>query len=193
MTTTTNPRSQPSQRFKVDDLTAVLFDPDRDRPTRLLRLQGWRGDNLDAARESGLASHVGPGVCATASIAVAVTASVPLLVALWSTAVVGMFATNHPAETIYNGIARRFGATPLPPNRAGKRLACAMGTVFLGASLAAFALGAPTVGRIVAAMMGSVAAFVAVSGICVPSIIFTLLWGSHRAAAPSLAAAVRGE
>lgn len=191
MTTTTDTRDQRSPVFKVHELTAVLLDPDRDRTTRLLRLQGWRGDELTAARESGLATHLGPAVCAVAALAGAITGSVPVIAVLWATALVGMVAANHPAETAYNWVARRAAGTLLPPNRAGKRLACAIGTVFLGASLIAFSLGAPTVGRIIAGVMGSVAAFVAVTGICVPSIIFTLLWGSRRAAAPSLAAARR--
>jgi hypothetical protein len=44
---------------------------------------------------------------------------------------------------------------------------------------------------VLALALGGTAAFVAAIGICVPSIVFTALWGSHRAAAPSLVAAMR--
>lgn len=191
MTTTTNTHPDRSPRSNFHQLTDVLSGPDR--TTRLLRLQGWRGCDVDTARDSGLGAHVGPGACAVGSLAVAATGSVPLLAIFWATSVVGVFAANHPVEVVYNWIARRVGATALPRNRAGKRLGCAIGTVFLGASLIAFAVGAPTAGRIIAGVMGSVAAFVAATGICIPSIMFTLAWGSQRATAPSLAAAVRGD
>jgi hypothetical protein len=44
---------------------------------------------------------------------------------------------------------------------------------------------------VLALVLGGTAAFVAGIGICVPSIVFTALWGSRRAAAPSLVAAMR--
>jgi hypothetical protein len=66
-----------------------------------------------------------------------------------------------------------------------------MGVIFLGGSAAAYALGAATVGLVLALVLGGTAAFVTATGICVPSLAFTALWGSHRASAPSLVAAMR--
>lgn len=81
-----------------------------------------------------------------------------------------------------------------PPSRChpgGQRIAAAVcAVIFLGGSAAADALGAATVGLVLALVLGGTAAFAA-TGICVPSIVFTALWGSHRAAAPSLVAAMR--
>lgn len=186
---TSKPSPAPVSRF--GELTTLLTDNRHDRSTRLLRLQGWRGIDLDAAHRSGAAARLGPVFCAAGSLAVAATASVPVLAVLWLTAVIGTFAANHPVETGYNLVAGRIGRHPLPRNRAAKRLACLLGVLFLGASLLAFSAGSPAAGRIIAGVMGAVAAFVAVTGICVPSVVFTLLWGTRRAMAPSLVAAAR--
>ena len=59
---------------------------------------------------------------------------------------------------------------------------CAVG------ALAGAVTGSPLV---LALVLGGTAAFVAATGICVPSLIFTALWGAHRAAAPSLVTAAR--
>jgi len=105
--------------------------------------------------------------------------------------VIGVFARNHPIELGYNRVASRVGMIPIPANRAGKRLGCAIGTLMLGACGIAFFVDQPTLARVLAIAMGCVAAFVALTNLCVPSIIFTLLWGSDLATAPSLVAAAR--
>lgn len=58
--------------------------------------------------------------------------------------------------------------------------------VFLGGAALAHSLGAATVGFVLALVLGGTAAFVAATGICLPSMLFTILWGAERAAAPRL-------
>ena len=106
---------------------------------------------------------------------------------------IGVFAPNHPAEMVANALAERRGVSALPANRAAKRLGCAMGVVFLGGAAMAFAAGNVVPGTVLAGAMGVTATFVAVTGICVPSLIFTVLWGEARAQAPTLAAARSNE
>lgn len=167
-------------------LKAVLGDDRFDRSTRLLRLQGWRGTELTCAIGAGQAHRIAPGFCAIGAAAIAVTGSVWLAAALMSTAIVGIFARNHPVETLYNAVASRTGRSTIPRNKAAKRLGCAMGTLFLGGSAVAFALGADVLGRGLAGTFAVVGGFVAVTNVCVPSMIFTTLFGAERAQADKL-------
>jgi hypothetical protein len=108
-----------------------------------------------------------------------------------ATAFVGALAPNHPFETLYNSWAQRRGRQRLPANRAAKRLGCVMGALFLGGATVAGMAGAPTLALVLALVLASVALFVASTGICVPSVIFTALWGARRGQAPTLLAACR--
>jgi hypothetical protein len=101
-------------------------------------------------------------------------------------AIVGVFAANHPLESAYNVIARRRGGNPIPPARAGKRLGCFMGTIFFGAASVAFMLDYVTAGRIIVGIMAAVATVVAVTNVCIPSIILTLTFGKAKVACPLL-------
>jgi hypothetical protein len=175
----------------IRDLQTILSDPDYEWNDRLMRLQGWRGLDARRAASSGGSDRVAPAFCAVGSLAAAVLASPVLAAVLAATAVIGVFAANHPVEMVANRLAGRRGVSALPANRAAKRLACALGVVFLGGAAVAFAVGNVLVGTVLAGAMGVTATFVAVTGICVPSAIFTMLWGTDRAQSPSLAAAAR--
>jgi hypothetical protein len=175
--------------MSLRDLTSVLGDPSLTWAERRTRLQGWRGDEAECADRAPVAQRVGPAGCAVgAGIGVAFE-SPPVLAAVAATAVVGALAANHPFEVVYNWWARRRGGVALPPNRAAKRLGCAMGVVFLGGSALSYAVGASTAGFVLGAVLGGTAAFVAATGICVPSAIFTVLWGVDRGCEPNLVAA----
>lgn len=54
------------------------------------------------------------------------------------------------------------------------------------ASAVALASGATVLGVGLAAFMGALAAFVTISNVCVPSIVFTLLFGKRKAIAATL-------
>ncbi len=176
-------RAVQGRRFglRTSEVSGVLRDHRFDRSSRLIRLQGWRGRQIAEAAAAGWAHRLAPGLCSVLALAGAVTGSVTLLVFTMATAVVGVFASNHPAEIAYNAWARRSGGAPIPANRAAKRLACALGTIFLGSAALAFAADMVVAGRFLAGSMGLVAGFVAVTTICIPSLIFTLVWGSQRA------------
>ena len=61
-----------------------------------------------------------------------------------------------------------------------------MGVVFLGGAALAYAAGAVTLGLVLALILGATATFVATTGICVPSMLFTVLWGTERACSAGL-------
>jgi hypothetical protein len=166
------------------ELTTLLVDANLTWSQRRTRLQGWSGPDAIQADANPAAQRIASAVCAIGAAAGAWTGSAVLLGVLATTALVGVFAPNHPFEWLYNHL------TPtqhrLPANRAAKRLGCAIGVVFLGASAVAYASGATTVGLVLAVVLACTAAFVAVTRICVPSIVFSALWGTQRAKGPSL-------
>ena len=172
--------------MSVDDLTSLLRDPASTWTERRTRLQGWRGDDACRADAAVGAQRLAPAACAIGSFAGIALESSLVLGAFAATAVIGAFAPNHPFEWIYNAWAARHGRATLPANRAAKRLGCAMGVVFLGGAAVAYAAGAATVGLVLALVLGVTATFVATTGICVPSMLFTVLWGTERACASGL-------
>jgi hypothetical protein len=183
-TTTVRPTSSPTglERSRRE-LNGILRDERFDHNSRLLRLQGWRGAALDEAVAAGSAHRLAPGFCAIGATAVAITGSWELALALMATAVVGIFARNHPIEAIYNRLAPSIGRARLPRNRAAKRLGCLLGTAFLGASALSVALGSSVLGQGIAGTFALVAGFVAVTNICLPSVIFVALFGGERSTA----------
>lgn len=174
-------------RFR--DLAMVLDDSSLTWAERRTRLQGWRGPEAELADRALVGQRVGAAACAVGAAIGAALESPVLLAAVAATALVGAVAANHPFEVLYNRWARSRGGHVLPANRAAKRLGCAIGVVLLGGAAFAYAMGAPTAGLVLASVLGGTAAFVAATGICVPSIIFTVLWGLNRACEPSLVAA----
>lgn len=177
--------------FKLTDATEALSDPRIDRPTKLRRLQGWRGNELACALRAGNARRLAPATCSALAMAVVVTGSATLAAFTAVTAVFGAVASNHPIESAYNWLAVRTVRSPIPSNRAAKRLGCALGALFFAVSAVGFAVGVTLVGIVPAVIMAGLAAFVALSDICVPSLMFNVLWGSERASADSLVPALR--
>lgn len=167
-------------------VTEILGDSEFDNPTCLLRLQGWRGAELDEAVAAGNAHRLAPGFCAVGASAVAITGSWALALALMATAVIGVFARNHPLEAAYNQLARSTGRPPIPRNRAAKRLGCLLGTVMLGGSVLSIVVGASLTGQAIAGAFAIVAWFVTLTNICVPSAIFVTLFGIERSTAHRL-------
>jgi len=175
--------------MRTQELTSLLRDPTLTWTQRRTRLQGWRGHDAACADGAVAAQRIGPAVCAVGAFTGAIAES-PLVLALFAaSALVGVFAPNHPFEAVYNAWASHRGRPALPPNRAARRLGCAIGVVFLGGAAFAYAAGAATLGFVLAMVLGATAAFVATTAICVPSMLFTLVWGSERATAPTLVAA----
>lgn len=177
--------------MSMRELTSLLRDDSLTRAQRLSRLQGWRG--VDAARAEGapLAQRIGPAVCAAGALLGAALQAPLVLAVVAATALAGAVAANHPFEVACNRWVVHRGGRRLPANRAAKRFGCAIGVVFLGGAALAFAYGATTLGLALSLVLGCTAAFVAVTGVCVPSMVFTLVWGAERAAAPGLFGAFR--
>ena len=168
------------------ELASILTDASFDRDMRLVRLQGFRGDDAEQALRAGAAGRLAPAACGVGAVLGVVTASPLLLGVLALSAVIGVFASHHPIESAYNALARRRGAQQVPINLAGRRLGCFIGSFFLGGAAIAYGTGASAVGATLALSFGLLAIFVAATNICVPSIILSLLRGPERTKMPRL-------
>lgn len=176
-----NTATLPATSSNFTSLKKVLTDPGHDRSTNLLQLQGWRGDKLDeSARTAAFAHKLAPAACGILSLIAAVTGSMALVLATLATALIGVVARNHPFESVYNAIARRTGRQAMPANRAAKRWGCAVGSALLGGAVIAWSVGLGILGTVLLIALGSLATFVAVTGVCVPSMMFVLLFGAER-------------
>ena len=164
----------------------VLTDRDHDRRARKLRLQGFRGTDLTGACATGPAVSLGPATCGLVSAVVAITGSALLAAVLAMTALVGVFSSNHPVELLHNTIAHRLGRPEIPPSRAAKRFACTVGASLLMGAALTYALGVDGWALGFALTMTVVPLFVAASGVCVPSLLFSLALGTEAATAPTL-------
>ena len=163
----------------LSQVQALLTDSRFDRQTRLVRLAGWRGDSVEEAVRSGWRLRIAPAFCAVASIGLGLLGEPLLLGLLAASAAVGAIRGNHIVEELYNATFGRRGVA-IPKARAARLFGCAMGAVVISASAVAFAAGLPALGLTLALTMGAVATFVAVTDICVPSIMFILMFGSSR-------------
>lgn len=162
------------------DIKSILADSDFDRDMQLVRLQGFREAEAEQALRSTIGGRLAPAVCGGGAVLGVVITSPLLLGILAFTALIGVFAANHPVESAYNAVARRRGITQVPTNTAGRRLGCFIGTFFLGGAAFAYTSGATVIGAVLGLSLGSLALFVATTNICVPSVIFTLIRGSGR-------------
>lgn len=171
------------------DLTELLGDAALSPLERRTRLQGWRGDDARQADAAAVAQRLAPAACAIGAFAGVALRSPLVLGVFAASALVGAVAANHPFESLYNALAARRGRPTLPANRAAKRLGCAIGLVFLGGAAVAYAVGAEPVGLVLGVILGLTATFVAVTGWCVPSMLFTVLWGAERACERDLVSA----
>ncbi len=100
---------------------------------------------------------------------------------LWGLAVtagLGTVLPSHPFDYVYNFGVRRLTGTPLlPPNGAPRKFACGLATVWLVATGMAFAADLTVLGYILGGVLTAVAALVATTHFCIPSLIYGLIFG----------------
>jgi len=154
-----------------------------DRPTRhaispstLRRLDIQEFDQVDPACLAPVAPwlRLTFALCAGLALVGTVLVSEALLLALAVIAFVGALSPTHPFDLIYNVVVRRFTRTAALPGRgAPTRFACGLGAGCLVAIAMLFRRGYATARRFVSGM----AALVSATDICIPSLVYRLLFG----------------
>jgi hypothetical protein len=144
----------------------------------LLHIQGF--DDVDDATLSRTQHwlRVAPALCGVIALMGTVLAAPWILWSLAVTAAAGAVLPFHPFDLIYNVGVRRFAHTPeLPHNGAPRRFACALGSVWLIATGTLFAVGYSLPAYTLGGALVGVAALVATTHICIPSMIFRTACG----------------
>jgi len=141
--------------------------------------------HLDDAtlRELGPWLRWSPAVC-TLFMVIGVALPSPLV--LWglaATAFLGVLLPFHPFDLLYNHGARYLtGTGPLPPQTPQRRFACGIATVWLAGTGWAFYAGANALGYTLGISIILVAGLVSVTHICIPSLVYNVLFKVRAAA-----------
>lgn len=121
------------------------------------------------------------GLCTGLAVVATVNASTALLAALAVVALTAAVFPVHPFDLIYNHGIRPFTRTrPLPRRGAPARFACGMGAVWLVGTVVAFESGVPALGYGLGYALAMVGGLVATLDICIPSMVFRLLFGPPK-------------
>jgi hypothetical protein len=152
------------------------------RTLRRLDIQGF-----DTVEERELA-EVAPwlrlafGFCTVLAAVGTAVASPVILLVLAPIALLAAALPVHPFDLIYNhGIRHLTGTGPLPKRGAPSRFACGVGAVWLLVTAWAFSAGHAVLGYTLGAALTGVALLVSTTDICIPSMIYRLLFGAPRA------------
>jgi hypothetical protein len=142
-----------------------------------LTMQGY-GALTDEERKSlWLGIRFAPALCFTGIALGVVLASPVLLFAIAATALVGGFLTpKHPFDYVYDATLRpSLGGPSVPPSPAPRRFACQLATPWIVAIAIAFLMGVTPLAWVLALPLLLVAAIVATTNWCLPSLMYGLL------------------
>ncbi len=144
-----------------------------------LDIQGYGcvDDSTLARTQSWL--RMSPALCAAIAAVGTALASPAILWGLMVFAALGAVLTFHPFDLIYNlGVRHLTGAAELPRNGAPRRFACAVASIWLLTTGGLFYADFDITGYLLGGALVAVAALITVSHICIPSLVYRVLFGS---------------
>jgi rhodanese-related sulfurtransferase len=142
-----------------------------------LEVQGYVGVGERTLADIQFGLRFSPALCAAGVALGTVLASPAILLAMMVTAIVGAATPRHPFDWLYNyGVRRLLSKPAIPRNAAPRRFSCGVASVWLLGTAVAFTAGWTIPGYVLGASMAGMAAFVAVTHICLPSLIYTRLF-----------------
>jgi hypothetical protein len=143
-----------------------------------LDIQGYSCVDDATLAQTQLGLRLSPALCAAVAAAGTALASPAILWMLMIFAALGAALPFHPFDLIYNlGIRRAVGSPPLPRNRAPRRFACAVASVWLLATGGLFYADLDIAGYVLGGAMVAVAALLTLSHVCIPSLVYRALFG----------------
>jgi hypothetical protein len=106
--------------------------------------------------------------------------SAALIVALVPIGAVAGWTSRHPFDLIWNhGLRHPTGAPELPANPTPRRHAFKVGTVWLLAVAALFAVGQPMAALVLGCVLLAVCGLVTATNFCIPSTLLGIWWRWH--------------
>lgn len=144
-----------------------------------LTMQGYGSLSDEERRSLWLGLRFSPALCFAGIALGTAIASPVLLFAMAVTALVGGFlAPKHPFDYLYDLAVRPLlGGPSVPASPAPRRFACQLATPWIVAIAVAFLVGSPALAWVLAVPLLLVAAVVATTNWCLPSLTHGLL---HR-------------
>jgi len=152
-----------------------------DKTLHRLDVQGF--DHVPAAELAAVAPwlRLAFAGCAGLALIATATSSTPMLLGLAVIAATAGLSPVHPFDLIYNhGVRRMTGTGPLPRRGIPARAACAGGAAVLVLTAWLFSAGFTLAGYLVGFQLAAVATLVATTDICIPSILFRMVFGPPR-------------
>jgi rhodanese-related sulfurtransferase len=142
-----------------------------------LETQGYVGVGEGTLADIQFGLRFSPALCAIGVALGTILASPIILLVMSATALAGAATPRHPFDLVYNhGVRRLLGKPAIPRNAPPRRFSCGVATVWLAVTVSAFLVGWDGVGYVLGASMAGMAAFVAVTHICLPSLVYTRLF-----------------
>ena len=146
---------------------------------RRLDIQGYACVDDATLVQTQIWLRMSPALCATIAAVGTALASPAILWALMMFAALGAVLPFHPFDLIYNvGIRRITGGPQLPRNGAPRRFACAVASVWLLATGELFYVDLDIAGLLLGGALVAVATLITVSHICIPSLVYRVLFGN---------------
>jgi hypothetical protein len=150
-----------------------------------LTMQGYGALGDEDRKSLWLGIRFAPVLCFAGIALGVVLASPALLMAMAATAFVGGFLTpKHPFDYLYDvALSPLLGGPSVPPSPAPRRFACQLATPWIAAIAIAFLADLTAVAWALAVPLLLVAAVVASTNWCLPSLLYALLHGQRAGAA----------
>jgi hypothetical protein len=152
------------------------------RTRRLLEIQGF--DAVDVLELAPVAPwlRLAFGLCGLLGGVGTLLASPTILLVLALIAALAAASPVHPFDLIYNyGIRHFTGTGPLPKRGAPTRFGCGMGAILVLVTAWAFSAGHQVAGYALGGALTFVVLLVSTTDICIPSLIYRLIFGWPRA------------
>jgi len=152
-----------------------------------LTMQGYGGLGDSERKSLWLGIRFAPALCFAGIALGVVLASPVLLLAMAATAFIGGFLTpKHPFDYVYDLVLQPLlGGPSAPPSPPPRRFACQLATPWIAAIAVAFLADLTAVAWVLAVPLLAVAAIVATTNWCLPSLMYGLLHGHQRRSEPA--------
>ena len=158
---------------------------DRIRP--LVEMQGFIGFDDYTVKHLDYALRISPVICMMLTAVATAMESATLLWMLLPFALGGAILRNHPFDVLYNyGLRHLTGGPIMPRYPMPRRFACMLASVWITAEALSFTYGIPLAGHIFGWSMVATATVPVITGFCVPSFIYELIFGKPQAAGASV-------
>ena len=142
-----------------------------------LRIQGYLCETNSEVSNLSFGIRFAYRLCVTLLIPGVLFANIPLLSIMMAVAIASTVLPYHPFDYIYNRVlSKRMNLPQLPPRSAQLKFACAIATLFIGATIYLFSHNLMMAGYIAGSLLIASALLVGTTDICVPSILYNAMF-----------------